>query len=115
MQIVINISEEMYENALNDRLCGSEPLVNAIKNGIPLPEGHGNLIDAKDLIPDADYEDGIFGAVSCQQIVEAEAIIEADEEENEKTETWNGIHAQIIAPKGTFERIYNDADDDNDI
>jgi len=80
MQIVINISEEMYENALNDRLCGSETLVDAIKNGIPLPEGHGNLIDAKDLIPDADYEDGIFGAVSCQQIVEAEAIIEAESE-----------------------------------
>ena len=35
MQIVIQISEEMYENALNDRLCGSETLVNAIKNGIP--------------------------------------------------------------------------------
>lgn len=35
MQIVINISEEMYGNALNDRLCGSEILVNAIKNGIP--------------------------------------------------------------------------------
>ena len=84
MQIVINISEEMYENALNDRLCGSVTLVNAIKNGIPLTEGHGNLIDAKDLIPDADYEDGIFGAVSCQQIVEAEAIIEADEAESEE-------------------------------
>ena len=46
MQIVIDISKEMYENALNDRLCGSETLVNAIKNGIPLSEGHGRLIDA---------------------------------------------------------------------
>lgn len=115
MQIVINISEEMYENALNDRLCGSETLVNAIKNGIPLSEGHGNLIDASELTPDADYEDGIFGAVSCQQIVEAEVIIEADEEENEETETWNGFHGQITAPKGTFEQIFNDTDDDNDI
>ena len=35
--------------------------------------------------------------------------------ESEETETWNGIHAQITAPKGTFERIFNDADDDNDI
>ena len=80
-----------------------------------LPKGHGRLIDVKDLTPDADYEDGIFGAVSCQQIVEAEAIIEADEEENEETETWNGIHGQITAPKGTFEQIFNDTDDDNDI
>jgi len=37
------------------------------------------------------------------------------EQESEETETWNGIHAQITAPKGTFERIFNEADDDNDI
>jgi transcription initiation factor IIE alpha subunit len=35
--------------------------------------------------------------------------------EPQETETWNGIHAQITAPKGTFERIFNDADDENDI
>lgn len=35
--------------------------------------------------------------------------------EPQETETWNGYHAQITAPKGTFERIFNDADDDNDI
>lgn len=35
--------------------------------------------------------------------------------ESMKGETWNGIHAQITAPKGTFERIFNDADDENDI
>ena len=32
-----------------------------------------------------------------------------------ETETWNGMHGQITAPKGTFEKIFNDADDDNDI
>lgn len=36
-------------------------------------------------------------------------------QESEKTEVWNGIHAQITAPKGTFERIFNDADDEDDI
>ena len=35
--------------------------------------------------------------------------------EPQETETWNGIHGQITAPKGTFERIFNEADDDNDI
>lgn len=34
--------------------------------------------------------------------------------EPQETETWNGIHGQIIAPKGTFERIFNDVDDDDD-
>lgn len=35
--------------------------------------------------------------------------------EPQETETWNGIHGQITAPKGTFEQIFNDTDDDNDI
>ena len=35
--------------------------------------------------------------------------------EPQESETWNGIHAQITAPKGTFERIFNEADDDNNI
>ena len=31
-------------------------------------------------------------------------------------EIWDGCHGQIIAPKGTFEEIYNDAEcDENDI
>lgn len=25
-------------------------------------------------------------------------------------ETWNGFHGQVTAPKGTFKRIYADAD-----
>lgn len=36
-------------------------------------------------------------------------------EEDKETETWNGIHAQITAPKGTFDKIWNDTDDRNDI
>ena len=27
----------------------------------------------------------------------------------DKFEIWNGVHKQIIAPKGTFEKIYNEA------
>jgi hypothetical protein len=42
-------------------------------------------------------------------------IIEPQEIEPQESETWNGIHAQITAPKGTFERIFNDANDKNDI
>lgn len=30
-----------------------------------------------------------------------------------KTETWNGFHGQVTAPKGTFEKIFND-EDNND-
>ena len=33
-------------------------------------------------------------------------------DEDNNTETWNGIHAQITAPKGTFEKIFNDAEEE---
>lgn len=82
MQIVIEIDEEMRDwlhNGFLDEGDGKHA-INAILKGTPLPKGHGNLIDVSDLTPDADYEDGIFGAVSCQQIVEAEVIVEAESE-----------------------------------
>ena len=83
MQLVIDISYVAYMEWSNDEWNLPMDLVDALQNAIRLPEGHGDLIDRKDLTPDADYEDGIFGAVSCQQIVEAEVIIEADEAESE--------------------------------
>ena len=46
MQIVIDIPEQIYLNAKTDMLCGTDVIVNAIKNGTPLPKGHGRLIDA---------------------------------------------------------------------
>ncbi len=47
MQIVINISKKDY-----DKMCRGElidTILVAIKNGIPLPKGHGRLIDADEL------------------------------------------------------------------
>ena len=85
MQIVIGIPEEEYRCVQITGCIGNSTCIsNAIYNGILLPKGHGDLIDRKDLTPDAGYEDGIFGAVSCQQIVEAEAIIEADKESEDE-------------------------------
>jgi hypothetical protein len=45
MQIVIDIPEQIYLNAKTDMLCGTDVIVNAIKNGTPLPKGHGKIID----------------------------------------------------------------------
>ena len=35
MKLIIDIPEQMYLNAKADTLCGTDILVNAIKNGIP--------------------------------------------------------------------------------
>lgn len=56
MQIVIEISEEIYnELKLNLIPHGSieeEMIVDAVKNGTPLPKGHGDLIDGDVLLSD---------------------------------------------------------------
>ena len=86
MQIVIDIPKEMYENALNNLLCGSTTLCNAIKNGTPLPKGHGRLIDADRLLrPDMirmcyHLKNGDT-AMPIIDIEHAETVIPADKEE----------------------------------
>lgn len=93
MQIVIDLPEEIYERfgiEYRNELAISRPTVdvilNAIMSGTPLPKGHGRLIDESDLIPDSDYEDGMFYAVSIGAINGAPTIIEADKGESEDTE-----------------------------
>lgn len=85
MQIVIDIPEGMYENALNNLFCGSTTLCNAIKNGTPLPKGHGDLIDTKDILyDDLECADGnIYMVVHAPCIDNAKVIIPADKEDAE--------------------------------
>ena len=49
VEVVIKIPEQMYNNAKKGNLCGSAKLVDAIANGIVLPEGHGDLFDKNEL------------------------------------------------------------------
>lgn len=94
MQIVIDIPERMYLSAKEDALCGAILLVDAIKNGTPLPKKHGRLGDLDALekemingIKAGNYEEGyeIFAHINdmddCLECVKyAQAIIEADTE-----------------------------------
>ena len=96
MQLIINISESMINEL---RTCkfpiqDAYRLCTAIANGIPLPKGHGRLIDADELsrkmyeeafIKDSDlqrWDNGcwiryrLFGKV----LDDAPTIIEADKE-----------------------------------
>jgi len=61
MQIVINISEELYEMILNLPDYISAIATQAVRDGIPLPKGHGDLIDVnrKITVPvyDEQYEE----------------------------------------------------------
>lgn len=82
MQIVIDIPEQIYLNAKTDMLCGTDVIVNAIKNGTPLPK-HGRLIDADAVSLD---DIGFFSIGDYQKMVHKlttseRTIIEADKEQ----------------------------------
>ncbi len=85
MNIVIDIPEKLacegFERPLTDAEVGI--LLRAIGNGTPLPKGHGDLIDRRELIKSC------VGRAFCNwydEIVYAESIIEADKAEREEEE-----------------------------
>lgn len=88
MELIIKISEEAYERhkAYRDTYKLSE----AIANGVPLPKGHGDLIDRNALITEleTDYhrslsESGAHLFVEITSYIdEAKTIVEADESED---------------------------------
>lgn len=77
MKIVIDIPEEMYDRVLDGTYCGT--LYEELKNGTPLPTGHGRLIEA-DVLEKIAMEEDSFGYVSMGEIADAPTIIEADKE-----------------------------------
>ena len=94
MKIVIEIPEEVkiaFDNAESNDLKGcyydhGGVIGNAIKNGTPLPKGHGRLIDA-DKLQNKLFEMGCYQGKPClgtEIISRMKTIIEADKEaENE--------------------------------
>ena len=79
MQLVINISEDIYRRLKNGDTNAGNTLHNtaleSISNGVVLPKGHGRLIDVDALeLPSEEM-------VSRLIINYAKTIIEADKEE----------------------------------
>lgn len=78
MRLIIDIPEEYYEKVIKtipDWQASADTLM--IKNGTPLPKGHGRLIDADALIDSLDASDR---DIYCKAVIEEDAptIIEAD-------------------------------------
>ncbi len=79
MQIIINIPKETYIHLLNGGSIGASLMIeNALKNGTPLPKGHGKIVDANRVL-----ENGDNWEVETA-LMQTEAIIEADESEVEE-------------------------------
>ena len=85
MQIVIDIPEETYEY-LKDYDTGITVVDNAVINGIPLPKGHGRLIDEKILkqyIIKDDCEEGC-GYIDERDLIDILEVLGADTEGGEE-------------------------------
>lgn len=98
MQIVIDIPESFYHE-INELQSGvdlkayqSIALIDCIKDGTPLPKGHGRLIDADKLNRKKKYcFQTVRGAfpksewfINSNDLFSAQTIIEADKEKNGK-------------------------------
>ena len=87
MQIVIELDEEEYRQIVDDEWYMPLFVSQMIKNGIPLPANHGDLIDRNELL-DCSYEIDSFYClydlvVSVDDVKDAPTIIEevkADDE-----------------------------------
>ncbi len=87
IELVIKISEEDYNDILNGETKASAlnwSTFNSIRNGTPLPKGHGNLKDV-DAILLADIN---FFSISdyrkmVRKLTDADTIIEANKVESE--------------------------------
>lgn len=84
MKIVIDISEEDYRKVQDGRASVSM-MRKSIRNGIPLPKGHGDLIDRSLLLEDMErgyrFANELVALGFAESFIEhAPTIIEADKE-----------------------------------
>ena len=89
IELVIKMPEEMY-NWVNDvnkfsNNYGTSDFIDLVKNGTPLPKGHGRLIDTDDLdittITTDDYSGNeVLDVVLKEDVDNASTLIEADKE-----------------------------------
>ena len=83
MEIVIDIDDEVYKRFMDDYV-GCPDIIYAVRKGIPLPKGHGRLIDADALYDNTKLchteEDGT-ACVEWREINDAPTIIEGSDTE----------------------------------
>ena len=94
IELVIKIPDVIYEGVKMDRVLDTSIMIvlDTVKNGTPLPKGHGRLTDL-DKIIDFTYNTYGINSGKCmtkdnEDIIDyiynkAETIIEADNEEKE--------------------------------
>lgn len=90
IELVIKISEKLYEDIKKHGLCGycsdREIVSEAIANGMPLPKGHGRIVDMDEAIKcikDVEGEDAVWAIGLIEWACGKRTIVEADKEQEE--------------------------------
>lgn len=86
MKVVIDIPEEYYNllKSFDNKKCSMDMLL--IRQGTPLPKGHGRLIDADELINDfklsraMSVDERLKAACIINHAYDKKCLVEADEE-----------------------------------
>ncbi len=84
-EVMSEIDDENYQSVIS---WYETTLYCAIKNGTPLPKGHGRLIDADALIFNADYYEPL---ISKRDFDFAPTIIEADKGDEYEPDDWDSL------------------------
>lgn len=89
MKLIIDIPDCLYDTIkLDDHGVHQGRIYDIIRDGMPLPKGHGPLIDVNELEPDTEwsyYEDDYI-SYSRNQINSATVIVEAYDIEPQESE-----------------------------
>ena len=95
MKLVIDIPENVYDWIKQEWVDNPEfdsvlnQVMRAILNGVPLPKGHGRLVDENHVIAELVYRKNLLADnVKCGQVTEIfnnAAVIDADKESNNET------------------------------
>lgn len=86
MKLIVDVPESMYEGVMIDRVLDTTVIriLDEIKKGIPLPKGHGRILDEKDILDTENNDGGWYDLVDMPEyIAGVKAIIEADNTESE--------------------------------
>ena len=77
IELVIKMPEEVYKSIINGKnyISYQEYVEEAIKNGTPLPKGHGRIIDESQITGTFTWDNGY---IECY----APTIIKADKEDD---------------------------------
>lgn len=86
MKLIIDIDKKIIEQAKHYNDLPYDDYVirvaEAIKNGIPLPKGHGRILDEKDILDTENNDGGLYDLVDMPEyIAGVKSIIKADKVE----------------------------------